>query len=210
MRKAPLVMATTALVASIVGGCAQTEAGQPASDDADRTSATGPSESPTEQPPGQPQQSAPRVDNPKDAGQLASPCDALTAEQVTQLGLDPSTRREIQLGGTFTNGCAWDTDDVSWGVGFGFDTTHDGLTTTYRSEANYQHFEPRTIDGYPAVDAQTVYNAEDCYSYVGLADTQLLGINVDNSPTRGQAVQPACERVDQIVRMIIGNLPPLK
>jgi hypothetical protein len=46
---------------------------------------------------------------------------------------------------------------------------------------------------------------------VGIADTQQLNINVDNSPALAKSpLKPACERLDEIVKMIIGNLPPLK
>jgi len=184
----------------LAAGCARTEAGQPSGG---QRSATGGSGSTTAIP------LAPPVKDAKDARNVAA-CEALKPEQATQLGLDPASRHEFSLPQPFGKGCSWTARDFSWGVGFGFDTTRQGLSETYLRRGNYQHFEPREIDGYPAVDAQTSFNPEDCYTFVGIADTQQLNINVDNRPTGGQTVKPACERLDEIVKMIISNLPPLK
>jgi Protein of unknown function (DUF3558) len=191
----------------LASGCSRTEAGQPAATDggpgstsaAQTTAAQGTT---TARP-------APAVSNPKDARNIAA-CDALKPEQVAQLGLNPGSRHEFPLPQPFARGCSWDAADSSWGLGFGFDTTRQGLSETYLRRDNYQHFQPRQLGGYPAVDAQTSFNPQDCYTFVGIADTQQLNINVDNRPTGGQTVKPACERLDEIATMIIGNLPPLK
>jgi len=179
----------------LASGCTRTEAGQP--------SPTGDGSGPLSQP--STAQLAPPVDQPKDARNVAA-CDALTAQQVAQLGLNPDSRREVSLPEPFGKGCAWTATDSSWGVGVGLDTTRQGLNETYLRRSSYQHFEPREIAGYPAVDAQTSFSPDDCYTFVGIADTQQLNINVDNR----QSDRPACERLDEIVTMIIGNLPPLK
>jgi len=195
MRRAtPIAMAA---VLAVTGGCTGPGPGQPVPTDGTATTTAATSSSASN--------AAPRVNNPKDARNVAA-CDALAAQQITQLGLNPDSRREVSLPAPFSKGCAWTATDSSWGVGFGFDTTRHGLSETYLRRNNYQHFEPREIDGYPAVDAQTSFNAEDCYTFVGIADSQQLNINVDNR----QADKPACERLDEIVKMIIGNLPPLK
>jgi Protein of unknown function (DUF3558) len=192
------------VIMALASGCTRTEAGQPS---------PGGSDSPTASTPAQPstsQLAAPPVSNPKDARDIAV-CDALKPEQISQLGLNPDSRREEPMPQPFRKGCAWTAPDGSWAVGLAFDTTRQGLSETYLRRDNYQHFQPRAIDGYPAVDAQTSFSAEDCYTYVGIADTQQLYINVDNRPALADGpLKPPCERADEIVKMIIGNLPPLK
>lgn len=187
---------------ALMSGCSRTESGQPSPTD-------GGGDGPTTAPPTS-SRLAPPVDNPKDARDIAA-CDALTAQQIAQLGLNLESRRELKLTEPFSTGCAWTAPDSSWDVGFGFDTTRQGLSETYSRRSNYQHFQPRTIAGYPAVDAQTSFNPEDCYTYVGISDAQQLFINVDNAPLLAKSpLKPACERLDEIATMIIGNLPPLK
>ena len=188
---------------ALASACTRTEAGQPLP--------TGGNEgASTTARPSSSSQLAPPVNNPKDAKNVAA-CDALTAQQIAQLGLNPDSRREQKLAEPFSTGCAWTAPDFGWDVGFGFDTTRQGLSETYLRRNNYRHFEPRMIGDYPAVDAQTSFDPEDCYTYVGIADTQQLFINVVNSPRLAKSpLRPACERVDEIVTMIIGNLPPLK
>jgi Protein of unknown function (DUF3558) len=201
MRQAALVGVAVVTLAS---GCARTEAGQPSPTDGDGGGGGTATTTPT-QPATSHRLAAPPVLNPKDARNIAA-CDALKPRQITRLGLDPHSRRDVSLPQPFSTGCAWTAIDASWGVGFGFDTSRQGLSETYLRRDSYQHFQPREIGGYPAVDAQTSFDPEDCYTFVGIADTQQLSINVDNR----QAGKPACERLDQIVKMIIGNLPPLK
>jgi hypothetical protein len=186
---------------ALAAGCTRTEAGQPSATDAGASStAAGPTTTAL----------APAIHNPKDARNVAT-CNAIKPEQVTQLGLNLDSRHEFALPQPFSRGCSVEATDFTWGLGFGFDTTRQGLSETYLRRGNYQHFEPREIGGYPAVDAQTSYNPEDCYTYVGIADNQQLYINVDNRPLLAkEPLKPACERVDEIVTMIIGNLPPLK
>jgi Protein of unknown function (DUF3558) len=181
--------------AALAAGCTQTKAGEPSPSGATTATSNGPTV-------------APRVTNPRDARGLA-PCSLLTAEQQATLGLEAEAR-EAPLPSPIGTGCQWTGDGNDWGVIYGFDTARNGLDELYQRKSAFQHFEPRTIDGYPAVDAQTVFNAEDCYTYVGIADTQVLLINVDNRPSGGHTVKPACERLDEIAKMIIGNLPPLK
>jgi Protein of unknown function (DUF3558) len=192
-------MVVAVAVMTLAAGCSRTEAGQPAAtrDGVGSTTAVATPTAPTAL--------APPVRDPKDARNVAA-CEALTPEQVTRLGLNPDSRRELPLPQPFSTGCSWTAADFSWGLGFGFDTTRQGLSEAYLRRTSYQHFEPREIDGYPAVDAQTSYNPEDCYTFVGIADTQELNINVDNRRT----AKPACERLDEVVKMIISNLPPLK
>ncbi len=199
-RVTPIVVA----VLLLTGGCTRTEAGQPSP-----TGSVGSTPSASAPPTTSLQLAAPPVANRKDARNVAA-CDALKPEQIAQLGLNPDSRRDQLLPQPFSKGCAWTAPDSSWGVGFGFDTARQGLSETYLRRNNYQHFQPREIGGYPAVDAQTSFNSEDCYTFVGIADTQQLYINVDNRPPLAQApLPPACDRLDEIVKMIIGNLPPL-
>ena len=202
-----IVVAVGVVVLALASACAQTETGQPSagpSADATTSSAAETTETTETRP------LAPPVDDQRDARNAAA-CDLLPPAQVQQLGLNPASRAEQSLPKPFTAGCFWSSTDSAWSVGFGFDTATKGLSTLYEARANYGYFEPRTIDGRPAVDAQTVVDTDDCYTYVGVADTQTLYINVDNSPLLAKdPLTPACERVDEIVKMIIGNLPPLK
>ncbi len=189
----------------LAGACATTESGQPSPGD---TSAAAPSSAGPTTTADAPL--APPVTDQRDARNTVA-CDLVQPAQVQQLGLNPDSRSEQSLPKPFTTGCSWSSTDSAWGVGFGFDTSTKGLSTLYEAKANYGYFEPRTIDGRPAVDAQTAFNADDCYTYVGVADTQTLYINVDNTPPLAKdPLKPACERLDEIVKMIIGNLPPLK
>lgn len=196
------------LVLALASGCAQTESGQPSpSAGEETTSSQAPSSASTSTGDAP---LAPPVSDQRDARGLTA-CAAMQPAQVQGLGLDPARQRELSLPRPFEKGCAWTSTDSAWSVAFGFDTSTKGLSTLYEARANYGHFEPREIDGRPAVDAQTVLNADDCYTYVGVADTQTLYINVDNSPLLAkEPLKPACERVDEIVKMVIGNLPPLK
>lgn len=187
-------------VVTLAAGCIRIEAGQPSAAGNEVTHTTLVETTTALAPP---------VQNPKDARNVPA-CDALKPEQVTKLGLNPDSRYEYPLPQPFSKACSWAATDLTWGIGFGFDTTRQGLSETYLRRANYQHFKPREIGGYPAVDAQTSYNPQDCYTYVGIADTQQLNINVDNRPAGAHTEKPACERADEIVTMIIGNLPPLK
>ncbi|HEY0639640.1 MAG TPA: DUF3558 domain-containing protein [Pseudonocardiaceae bacterium] len=191
-------------VLALASACTGTEPGSP-SPTGDVPPASG---APTSAVPTSGAGDAPAVSDPRDASATTA-CEALTAAQVGELALNAGSRRELTLPRPFAQGCAWTSPDSAWSVGFGF--ASEGLGTLYRARDNFQHFEPRDLDGRPAVDAQTVYNAEDCYTYVGLADDQTLYVNVDNSPALADTpLPPACERLDTIAKMIIGNLPPLK
>lgn len=202
-------VALAGIAVMAVAGCTSTETGDPSpSGGGAGVSSTAPTGGSSAGTSTAPVGGAPAVTNPKDA-RNAAPCGLLTGAQLGQLGLS-TTSREQRLPAPFATGCLWASTDNSWGVAYGFDTTRAGLNEIYQRKSVYQHFEPRSIDGYPAVDAQTVYNPQDCYTYVGIADSQLLYVNVDNRPSSGQAAAPACERLDQVVKMIIGNLPPLK
>lgn len=193
------------VVLALVSGCMRTESGQPSP-----STGTAPSSAATTSTSDTAAPLAPPVTDPRDARGVAA-CAALQPAQVQGLGLDPGRQRELSLPRPFDKGCAWTSTDSAWSVAFGFDTATEGLSTLYKARDNYGHFQPRTIDGRPAVDAQTVLSAEDCYTYVGVADTQTLYINVDNSPALSATpLTPACDRVDEIVKMVIGNLPPLK
>lgn len=203
MRRATLVtVATMTAVVMSTAGCTGTTGGQPSASGGPGTST---SAAGTTSGAGQ----APKVADPRDARGV-SPCSALTAQQLATLGLDAGKPREAALPPPLSAGCQYAAVGNEWGVLYGFDTGRSGLDEIYQRRSSYQHFEPRTIGGYPAVDAQTVFNADDCYSYVGVADTQVLLVNVDNRPSSGHALEPACERLDEIATMIIGNLPPLK
>jgi hypothetical protein len=196
------------LVLAVASGCTQTENGQPSPSAGQET--TSGQAATSAQPSTGTAPLAPPVSDQRDARGTTA-CAAVQPAQLQELGLDPARQRELSLPRPFQKGCAWTSTDSAWSVGFGFDTSTKGLSTLYEARANYGYFEPREIDGRPAVDAQTALNPEDCYTYVGVADTQTLYINVDNSPLlAGEPLKPACERVDEIVKMVIGNLPPLK
>lgn len=208
MRAAIGIAAAGVIVIGASAACGATESGRPTAS-ASPSSAAAPPTSGTSTS-AAPALLAPPVANPKDARGVAA-CDVLQPAQLAQLGLDPASRADQPLPAPFSTGCTWNTADVSWGVSLGFDTATTGLSATYESRSAYQHFVPRDIGGHPAVDAQTAYDPEDCYTYVGVADDQALFINVDNrGALAGAPLTPACERLDEIVTMIIGNLPPLK
>lgn len=187
MIRASIMLAVT--LVSVVSGCGRTEAEVP-------------------QPPVE-QRVSPSVPMPKDARGLEQ-CDALTAEQVTALGGDPtSVEFEEAEFGVAGSACAWSAPDDQWtmSIGINTDPAVGGLETTYLNEQRgvFAVFEPFLLDGHPAVRAQQEASPE-CGIAIGLADAQVAVIDFTQ---RDESIN-TCEIARQAGSALLSNLPPLE
>jgi len=178
----------TAALLLLLTACGRTEAGEPRAAE---------------------QRLSPSVPTPKDARGVEQ-CDALTAEQVSALGGDPaSVEHQEDEFGVAGPACRWDAPETAWSLSIGINTdpTVGGLETVYKNQQRgaFVIFEPFEIDGHPAVRAQQD-TSPDCGIAIGLADTQLVNIDM----TRRDESVDTCEIARRAGSALLSNLPPLE
>ncbi|TQJ03810.1 DUF3558 domain-containing protein [Amycolatopsis cihanbeyliensis] len=189
-----------ALLLAACGGD-QTE-GSPSLSGSDGDTSTGSAQSA----PSGKQGAAPRVPNPLPVdGILADPCNALSAAQLSRIGLDaPGTKRETRTGSE----CVWKSaafQDNS--VSISPMTANDnGLDGIYANEPEDEYFEPTTIGGYPAVYANVIDSRSngDCVLWVGVTDE--LAVSVITQIARGPNETDPCPVNERVGTAMIEQL----
>lgn len=126
-----------------------------------------------------PRYDVPTVDDPLDAGPLATdPCPSLTAAEQADLGVGNPIRTEVADGVS----CAYGSDFL--GLTVFFSNRPSGLSFLYgmHDEGAWGHWHPTEIDGYPAVEYDPAERTENCSLAVGLSDTTYFSVTASASP----------------------------
>ncbi len=133
------------------------------------------------------------------------PCDLITANQASRLGIDISTAKPSPPD-VNPPGCSWNSPNFSFGVGVVVDPAK-GLSNLYGSHAltPFKQFEPMRLDGYPAVRADVVEDGLDCTIYVGLAENQAMWVMGTD-----QQGGDSCAVTRPVITAVLANLPPLR
>lgn len=152
------------------------------------------------------QATAPKVAHPLDASAfLAKPCTALTSSDTAALGLpgaQPDDNSD-NLGpgcsfgvGLTSVGIAWETIDA------------DGLSAVYQLRSRHEYWIPKTIEGYPAVEASSVDRraSGSCQINVGVNDQ--LFFFADSEGTKD--ANAACSMAEHAAAAAVRNLKAIQ
>ncbi|MBB2933181.1 hypothetical protein FHX82_000201 [Amycolatopsis bartoniae] len=151
-------------------------------------------------------QLAPSVPNPLPTDALvADPCSALSASQVTQIGLTGSGDVTQNDAGS---SCTWKSATSSLNSVFvaPLKANKNGLGDIYANKAKDQYFEPTTISGYPAVYAgiSDTRSDGDCSLWVGVTDE--LAVNVQTQIGSGPNKSNPCPVTERVATAMIQHL----
>jgi hypothetical protein len=184
------------VLAALVAGCVSAVAGSPTPNATQPTTAseTSGGAAPSER-------LSPPVENPKDLRGI-DPCDLLTPDQKTELGLTRPVTRDTSPWGE-------DTCDLGGsvvGIGFSPDTTlGEGLDQAYRSKNTFDNFEPSEVDGYPAVRVD--FTTQSCGLFVGVSDEQTLHMELTRVSPDAPGKGDPCGFAESIMSDVLENLP---
>lgn len=197
------VFAATILLAA----CGETESGTLSPGDDSTSAGTQPPSEPSQADPGDPDGQAPPVENPLDPELLLSePCDLLTESQRDELGITDGTQSTGSISDEEV--CSWKQEAESANNIYisALPDTPDGLSTIYANRESGDHFEPVTIDGYPAVFAAKQGTASDdmCKLFVGITDETVA--SVDSSFLKPQDSEDLCEYAHDAAEAMIDTL----
>ncbi|NBH11854.1 DUF3558 domain-containing protein [Amycolatopsis sp. SID8362] len=158
----------------------------------------------------------PKVEKPIDIAHFKqTPCDALTAPEVTEL-LGSGVTPKPEVAGTAGPQCRWDSPRVSQaGVGVIFTSVDKrGITRVYEAQGKeYPFFKPLPpVDGYPIVayDAsgdQTSHG--NCTVALGTSNEQTVDIDVTLSEENVGKKDP-CAAAHDVAAQILNNLRKAK
>lgn len=200
---------TRALVAAVcavaLAACTETGTPTPTNGQSDPTSTDGAPTTTTA--PGGDDHGAPKVENPLEAEtQLAEPCKALTAQQQAALGIDdarPADKADFETLGPY---CSWNDDKsgrVTYLVGF-LTPNENGMADIYRGEKQneWEYFEPTTVDGYPAVfaDSRDRRDRGVCNLFVGIQETLVFNTQIEFAGDK------ACDMAQEVAGEVIKTL----
>jgi hypothetical protein len=149
--------------------------------------------------------SAPKVDTPLNpAPLLADACAALSASQLSTLGLKTGKPRQIQTGTT----CSWRyADGTSNTVNISpIEPNKNGLSDLYDEKEKKAYWKPTNIAGYPAVYADITddRNRGRCSLYVGVTDQ--LSVFILTQLDNGADVSNPCPVADRIGAAMVKTL----
>lgn len=158
------------------------------------------SEEPAAQPP-QPTNSAEssgvQVPNPKDATAV-KPCDMLSDQAATELGIEPEGRSAREGAG-----CRWDAKDLSLTLTL---TSPPGrsIQEFYNSKSAFVDYEELTIAGYPAVRANDGNPSQDgfCDFFLATNTNQLI-----QASGRDSSHTDPCGLAQKALEATVQNLP---
>jgi uncharacterized protein DUF3558 len=195
VRLATLAAGLVTVVVVTVAGCSSEAGGNPTAQPT--TGASG----------DQDPDKAPKVEDPLDASSfLDQPCAVLSQQQlaefsVTRPGEPTTTGAVAENAGPY---CGWHADPGG-SISVGFLTGNkNGLSDLYRDRANFEHFEPTTVDGYPAAyNNDPDLRAEgDCDIAVGISDSLAF-----HALEQGRLdAEGSCERARQVAAAVLETL----
>jgi hypothetical protein len=148
---------------------------------------------------------APAVSHPLSAAAiLMSPCSALTAGQLSALGVGgaPSTNNTDPSG----PGCAWMAKSfLSVNVGW-IPANRNGLSDLYQKQQSMAYWRPTQIDGYPAVfaDAAPQLNG-GCLLNTGVNDHLYFLAGAQSASSDDQACVLARQVAADVIKNLGGN-----
>jgi len=205
-----LVAGIATIVVMAAAGCSTEQNGTPTAQPTTSASVPGTEESTESSEPSEDDtHGAPRVDSPVDATSfLSQPCAVLSQAQmaefgVTQPGVPTTTGAVAENVGPF---CTWHADpSLGSTIGVGFVTGNEnGLSDTYRGRDQFEHFEPTTVDGYPAVFANSpdLRSSGACTIMVGISDSLAF-----RATEQGRLdAQGSCDRARQVAEAALATL----
>ncbi len=140
MSKADVILPL--IVAALLSGCAATvTAGQPlpaTSEDAAQQSSSA-----------QPRQRT---------ADIISPCSDLAPQQIIDIGLDPSTKRDQNLNTQpYEHGCTWKNSDVLVSI-----LATNATVAGYENQPRFLNRQRRTVSGMPSLSFQTDPHPDGC------------------------------------------------
>lgn len=192
-------LAAVVIAAVIVASCSETAGGTPTTANSPERSTVHKSAPPSGN------ANVPTVDNPLDASALkADPCNALSAQQVEQLGLKPGSNGSTTAGPV----CEYEYTDVlgnavSIMITEKFD---EGLADIYKRKDELGYFKETTVAGYPAVYAGQYddRNKGRCMLHVGLTNNFVPAVftALDGGSDRSRP----CDVVKMTAEAMIKNL----
>lgn len=190
-RRTGRLVATLAVVAAVTA-CTTTADGTPHPEPGGESS-----ESSTDE------EEAPRVADPLDASAfVAAPCSTLTAAQLQTFAVNPPGNARGEESGT--PGCTWLGEGGSIGIGWLTSNKH-GLSDTYRGGAELNaYFIETTVDGYPAVFADSIDSRADgyCGIVVGVSDS----LTFYATESGRLDAEGACARAKQVATAAIATI----
>ncbi|MBO0839225.1 MAG: DUF3558 domain-containing protein [Sciscionella sp.] len=149
--------------------------------------------------------SAPKVAHPLDASKfIKNPCSSLTIAQATAAGgfdVGSVTAKRDDTAGQPS--CNWQESDlisVVW-----WSTTRTACRMRMRNQSSDAYFTPLTIDGYPAVlaDSTDERSQGTCLLVAGVSDQQVFSIHAESGPGVGAK---SCTYAQNAAKAVIKNL----
>lgn len=136
---------------------------------------------------------------------VANSCSALSAAQVTKIGLNGGgTFKPDNLGG----GCTWKsaTSTLNYISISPLTVNANGLSDIYRNKAKDAYFEPTTIDGYPGVYAgpDDARAQGTCALWIGVTDQ--LAVSVLSQIGEGPNKTNPCPVTARVAEAMINHL----
>jgi hypothetical protein len=188
----------TVLLGLAMSGCNSAVAGSPT---ATTTHPEGTGTTSDGMPPSTSDRLAPPVENPKNLRGV-DPCQMMSPEQLTGLGLTEAGQKGTSLWGEET--CTWAGSMIV--IGLIPDTTlGQGLEQAYRAKNSFDNFDESEVDGYPAVRVD--FAAELCGVIVGVSDEQTLRMDFTRVTVQAPGKGDPCGFVESVLSDVIKNLP---
>lgn len=190
-----------------LGACSQPMSGSVRPENAS------PSDGGNSNPTSAPADGIPRVQEPIDTARFErSPCDSLTADQVTQLGLPPKGRKnsDRSLAERAGNDCIWEEEHgyAHASVLFPTNVENGGLKRVYavQKQGRYAYFrEMEPIDGYPLVAAGRIGPDGACSVNLGVASDMAVQITIGQSAEK-RGKEDACNAARRVAGMVFTTL----
>jgi hypothetical protein len=152
----------------------------------------------------------PKVEHPLDTTRYEQkPCDALSAEQLSQLGIATAPRPDV--GNKLGPGCEWNAyDDAGLTVGARILTAGSSLAKLYlqHEQGAWPYFKPVSdVAGYPGVlmDGVRAVPNSTCDLSVAVRDDLIYSVQVRIDPKKEEANDP-CPVVQRIAELAVSTM----
>ncbi|MGW4395610.1 DUF3558 domain-containing protein [Amycolatopsis nivea] len=149
--------------------------------------------------------SGPKVPSPlptKDL--LADPCSVYNAAEAEKLGVRyPGEKSSGATGGCVWKSAAINTNYINIGA---LPQNKNGISDIYAQKDKQAYFTPTSVDGYPAVFADTMDSrpSGSCSLWVGVTDQ--LAVSVIPNISIGEAKKDPCSLAQKAATAMIGHL----
>ncbi|GAB2732670.1 hypothetical protein GCM10027174_01530 [Salinifilum aidingensis] len=185
-------LGTTALLAALgLAGCALP---------ADSGSQSEQPSSQAQSTPGQQQDAAPRIDQPKNLQAVGSACELLKPEQLQQLGLGTEPKPDESLWGD--SSCTWENDNAIVSL---TQQNRIGAQGMYKNAKSFDEYHPAEVQGYPA--NHTDRQSRLCTVNVGVSDSASFRVGFTRTGGKAPEMQDPCGFADTIATQVLKNIP---